>query len=676
MRQLITTPPEHRLARQQDIEYIALPETEDVQEKNLRTYLRILRRRKWLVIAPLFLFLPLVLLHLSTRKDLYQATTTVLIERLNPHIIPIEEVVSAERAASSPDFYRTQYEIIKSPLIIGQVVDALRLYEEKAPQEESSPIWIINEIINFPGRMINNVISTTRTSSSGRIDTEEDSEDFEMASLFEGMFTTYRRDNSYDIHRENLITQLQNSLKVEPRMGTQLVDISLIGTNSKKITQLVNKVAEIYINQNLENKLDASRKAIEWLKKEAKDLKAKIDDAEVALRGFKERKNFVPPEDIKELRDPVLDNLSTLQSSYVQLNKERVDLKNQIDELKRFSDKDLEITTVSMPILSNNIAIKSLLDRYVALKTKWHSDSEKFRSDHPQIIQITSEIDKIKDSIRYEKNKLIQGMQEEYNMLLERGKLLERVMKDQRKNSVDFSNTLMEYNELKQEHEIDKDLYLAVSKRLAETTLTEALETNNIKVVQLASVPKNPLPSGAKKKLLLSLMGSLVLGTGLALLIENLDKRFKSFEDAERYLGVPFLGVVPRHKTRRNKPVALYNPDARASEAYRTLRAWIRLSSQQPIKTLLITSANLGEGKSHTAANLAISFAQLGQMVLLVDADLRRPTLHRTFNVTNRSGLTDILTREAEWKSVFQDTALENLKICPPVAGRTTRRNC
>ena len=97
MRQLVTTPPEHRLARQQDIEYIVLPETEDVQEKNLRTYLRIFRRRKWFVIAPLFLFLPLVLLHLFTHKDLYQATTTVLIERLNPHIIPIEEVVSAER---------------------------------------------------------------------------------------------------------------------------------------------------------------------------------------------------------------------------------------------------------------------------------------------------------------------------------------------------------------------------------------------------------------------------------------------------------------------------------------------------------------------------------------------------------------------------------------------------
>jgi capsular exopolysaccharide synthesis family protein len=198
---------------------------------------------------------------------------------------------------------------------------------------------------------------------------------------------------------------------------------------------------------------------------------------------------------------------------------------------------------------------------------------------------------------------------------------------------------------------------------LAETTLTEALETNNIKLVDLASVPKYPLPSGSRKKILLGGVASLVLGVGLAFFMESLDKRFKSVDEAERYLGVPFLGVVPSHKAGRNKPIALYNPGATASEAYRTLRTWIRLSSQNSVKALLITSANLGEGKSHTAANLGISFAQLGQTVLLVDADLRRPMLHHIFNVTNSKGLIDILAGGVEWQSVLQDTAMENLKV-------------
>jgi capsular exopolysaccharide synthesis family protein len=659
------TSQENRLARQQEFEYIVLPETDYAQEKNLQTYIRLLRRRKWLVIAPLLLFLPLALLHISTQKASYQATATVLIERVNPHVISIEEVVSTERTTSSPDFYRTQYEIIKSPLIIAQVVDALRLYEEKVPQEESSFIRTVNEIKSFPGRMIGNTINAMIAFFSDITDTKQPIDALEAVPAFEGMITAHRSTNPIEKYRESLIAQLQSSLVVEPRKGTQLVDITLTGRSGEKIAQQVNKVAEVYVKQNLEYKLDASKKAIEWLKKEAKDLRSKIDSAELALREFKERKKFIPPNEINELRDPLFNDINVLQSSHAQASSARINLRNQIEEVKKSLNKDLEVITSAIPILENNISIKPLIDRYVELKTQYHSASEKVKENHPLLLQITSETSKIKDAIRAEMANLIQGMQEEYRMLLEREKLLEKAIQEQRRLSVDFSNNVMEYNRLIQELEVDKNLYLAVSKRLAETTLTEALETNNIKVLQLAPVPKNPLPSGVQKKLLFSVVVSLAFGAGLALFIESLDNRFKSVEEAERYLGIPFLGIVPSHKARRNKPVTLYNPGTSASEAYRTLRTWIRLSSPTPIKTLLITSANLGEGKSHTAANLAISFAQLGQMVLLVDADLRRPTLHRTFNVANRSGLIEILERGAEWKSVLQDTTMENLKILP-----------
>jgi capsular exopolysaccharide synthesis family protein len=659
------TSQENRLARQQEFEYIVLPETDYAQEKNLQTYIRLLRRRKWLVIVPLFLFLPFALLHISTQKASYQATATVLIERVNPHIISIEEVVSTERTTSSPDFYRTQYEIIKSPLIIAQVVDALRLYEEKVPQEESSFIRTVNEIKSFPGRMIGNTINAMTAFFSDITDTEQPIDDLEAVPASEGMITAHRSTNPIEKYRESLIAQLQSSLVVEPRKGTQLVDITLTGSSGEKIAQQLNKVAEVYVKQNLEYKLDASKKAIEWLRKEAKDLRSKIDNAELALRDFKERKKFIPPNEISELRDPLFNDINILQSSHAQASSARINLRNKIDEVKKSLNKDLEAIMLAMPILENNISIKPLLDRYMYLRTQYHSDSEKYKDNHPRLLQIKSETSKIKGAIHSEMENLMQGMQEEYNLLLEREKLLEKSIQEQQRLSVDFSNNVMEYNRLKQELEVDKDLYLAVSKRLAETTLTEALETNNIKVVQQAAAPKNPLSSGTQKKLLFSVVISLALGAGLALFIESLDKRFKSAEEAERYLGIPFLGIIPRYKARRNRPVTLYNPGTSASEAYRTLRTWIRLASHTPIKTLLITSANLGEGKSHTATNLAISFAQLGQMVLLIDADLRRSTLHRAFNVSNGSGLMEVLEQGVEWKSVLQGTSLENLKVLP-----------
>jgi capsular exopolysaccharide synthesis family protein len=210
---------------------------------------------------------------------------------------------------------------------------------------------------------------------------------------------------------------------------------------------------------------------------------------------------------------------------------------------------------------------------------------------------------------------------------------------------------------------VDKELYQAVSKRLAETTLTEALETNNVRVVERAGIPGKPASSGLLIRILLGVIVVFGLGGGLAVVTERLDKRFKTTDEVERYLGVPFLGCIPRYKPKRHRPIALYDPWSGAAEAYRMLRTWLQLSAQQSGTVLMLTSAVPGEGKSTTAVNLAISFAQLGRLVLLMDADLRRPTVHRFFTGTNDSGVTDILTQKVEWRQVLQDTAIENLKV-------------
>ena len=442
------------------------------------------------------------------------------------------------------------------------------------------------------------------------------------------------------------------------------MDITLTGSDNEKVAQTVNKIAEVYANQNLENKLDASKKAIEWLTNEAQDLKSKIKKFEVALKEFKEKKQFVP-KDETDVKDNTLEKLHLLNTSFKQVIEERNNIKNQINKIKAISDMDLEEIIGAMPDILDNISIKILISRYTELKAQYHTMSEQFKDKHPKLLQIKSEIEKIRDSVYSEISELKQGKQEEYNILLGREKEILKDIQDQKKETVNFSNDSMEYNQLLKELEIDKDLYLTVTKRLAETTLTEALENNNIKIIQQASVPKLPLPSKNGIKILLSIVVSFAVGVGSALLLENIDKSFKSVDEAERYLGVPFLGIIPNHKGRSNRPVTLLNPESGISEAYRTLRTWILLSSPKPVNTLLITSAHPGEGKSHTAANLAVSFAQLGQTVLLVDADLRRPTSHRPFNLINHSGLVDILECRTEWKSVLQDTAMENLKVLP-----------
>jgi capsular exopolysaccharide synthesis family protein len=292
-----------------------------------------------------------------------------------------------------------------------------------------------------------------------------------------------------------------------------------------------------------------------------------------------------------------------------------------------------------------------------------HNLSKIYGKKHPDILRINSQISELADLVQEEINKQLHAMENEYRKLVSLEKSYDRKLEEQKKDFIHLSNDIQKYNELKSELGIDKEMLLTVSKRLAETTLTEALETNNIRTVRMASVSVEAKPYLKEQIAVISLLTSLGLGVGLGLIMENFDKRFRSVDEAEQYLGIAFLGIVPGYKVRGNKLVALYNPDASASEAYRTVRTWIRLSSQGGIKTLLITSALAGEGKSQTAGNLAVSFAQLGQKVLLIDADLRRPQLHRTFNLINSEGLIDILVHGAEWPSVLHDTAMENLKV-------------
>jgi capsular exopolysaccharide synthesis family protein len=169
-------------------------------------------------------------------------------------------------------------------------------------------------------------------------------------------------------------------------------------------------------------------------------------------------------------------------------------------------------------------------------------------------------------------------------------------------------------------------------------------------------------------KVFLGIIIALGLGTGLAFVVDLLDKRFKTTDDAERHLGIPFLGLIPRYRTKKTRLITLHDRWSSAAEAYRSLRTWIqRASSSEPhaSQTVLITSALAGEGKSTTGANLAMSFGHLGWKTLLVDADMRRPTLHRMFNVSPATGLVDVLAYGVEWQQVLQPTAMDNVKVLP-----------
>jgi capsular exopolysaccharide synthesis family protein len=468
-------------------------------------------------------------------------------------------------------------------------------------------------------------------------------------------------------NRQKVIEDLQSRIKVIPRDGTKLVDIAIKSYDSVEAAQLVNTIAEAYVQKNLDDKLDTSRKAKEWLGEEAESLRKTIQQAEQTLHNYKEEKQIIVDPSMNKIIVPGFDVLKSLQEAYTEKKRERILLRSEINELRSVSRKFHH----NFGGFNNDDTLIGLKKKIIDLRGEYVTSSKKLGTKHPKMVDLSSEIDELEKTIEIESYREIQqvitNIENKYNAVLAQEHELKELLDVHKRTLIRAEKDITEYESLKHGLEINKKMYGEVSRRLAETTLTTAITANNVKLVERA-IAGAPVSSEAIIKLLIGLIVGLGCGGALAFIAEYRDTSFKNSSEAEHYLGLPFLGFLPHHtlpkRDRLASPrlVTLQEPWAPASESYRGIRTWVQLS-QTPVKTLLIASAFPREGRSITAANLAVSFAQLGHRVLLIDADLRQSSIHRCFGLDNTKGLSSLLESDIEWQSVLNDSPLANLKV-------------
>jgi len=612
-----------------------LPESDILQQEeeiNLRDYLQVVLRRKWIIIAFFVVSVTLVAIISFKSTPIYKTSVQVLIDKENPNVVSFEEVMSMDGVDST--FIQTQLKIIGSRTLARRVIKSLNL--KNSPEFKSDEKSKGLSISGLLSSLLKKESSKDKSLKTDKID--EDS---------------------------GLVSGYLSRLKVEPIRNSRLVNISFEGAHPDIIKTIANRHAREYIEKNLEMRFAASQDAVEWLQKQLYEKKERVEKAENALQLYKEKKKIVSLEDRQNI---IVQKLEELNSTLTNARTQRIALETLYNQTKKFSG-DPELIE-SIPDVMNNPLIQELKKDYVKLRIDIINLSDKYGGKHPNIIRITAEAGELESMINSEVNKIIRSIETDYKVALSREKSLSVAMEEQKRVALDLNRKAIAYGTLQREAESERAMYDILLKRMKETDITGELKTSNIRIVDPAEISRTPIKPKKKMNILLAAVVGLTLGVGLAFFLEYIDNTVKSPEDVERYLNTTLLGVlekvrIPKSEKQVSLEILTHEiPKSTFAEAMRNVRTSIMLSStDNPKRSLLVTSAQPGEGKTFIASNLAIIIAKTGKKTLLVDADFRKPRVHKVFDIETLPGLSNHLIGESDLESIIKPTAIPNLSV-------------
>jgi capsular exopolysaccharide synthesis family protein len=314
--------------------------------------------------------------------------------------------------------------------------------------------------------------------------------------------------------------------------------------------------------------------------------------------------------------------------------------------------------------------IQALKKDYAALEAEYSQQSRTYKADYPKMVRLKEQMNQLKARIDLETKKTVKGLKRDYEAAMKRETYLQASLKKATAEASGMNEKMVQYNILKRDAEANRELYNGLLQRLKETGVSVSLTTSNIQVLDRAEAPRKPQKPNVMLNCMLAVFFGLFGGVGLAFFMEYLDNTFKSQEDLERVVALPSLGIVPDFSKKGGAGAAAITfEDTRSplSEAYRSIGTYVQFSSGgRPPKTILVTSANEGEGKTTTAANLAISLARSVGKGIIVDADMRRARLHRVFDIDNSRGLSAFLAGHIEFgDGLIHKTGVGNLDAIP-----------
>lgn len=470
--------------------------------------------------------------------------------------------------------------------------------------------------------------------------------------------------------RQSLLGAFRGSLKVQILQNTQLVEVRFRSPDPKLATDVANAVAEQYMQRNFQTRYEGAVQVSNWLSKQMEELQTKAVQAQKQLAEFQKQNNILGADENNNI---VTDRLNLLNSQVTNAEGDRI-VKEARHRMAQSGDPELIAAT------SPNLQL--LRSQEADLKAQMAQMAAKYGTGYPKLQELQQRLMKLNDSLANEIRNTGKRLNEDYLSAAKSESLLRNQFNDQKNAAYQLNEHAVQYSVLKHEVETSSELYDTLQQKLKVAGVTAGLNSSYISVVDRAEIPATSVEPQVRTNLALGFFGGLIVGMLLAFFLESLDDTVSSSSEMESFISVPVLCSVPLNQSPdRAKigaaeagreipaaPILLSSPRSAAAEAFRGLRTSLLLSSpdRQP-KVIAIVSSLAAEGKTTVSVNLGISFAQRGESVLLIDADLRRSTIHSQFGLPpSRHGLSTILTQGINDRAIITPLeSLPTLKLLP-----------
>jgi polysaccharide biosynthesis transport protein len=642
----------------------------DDQKIHLRELWRTVRKRKWLIATITIVITTLVTIDMYRTKDTFQASTLIEIGK---------DMTTLGRPGSIygddyDPFYmvniKTKMLMVKSHSLLEAVVNERHLDQNpkflKAGGKRS--LW---EALRTIGTKVG-IKNTEQPVPEGEI----------AATLPAGADSTEEETKL----REACIAVLDGGLTVEPVKETRALRISFTHTDKKIAAEVANAVANTFLDRNFENKTEKFRGAAKWLDDSTRKLKAKVEQADQALKNY-ERQHGIFATD----KEGTLTNakLSNLHSQVLRAQTERMLKQSLYEEVRQGRVEKLPEAYADL-LFKTAPKVADLQKQLSELQTQLAELKVKFGPENFKVVEVTEKIAAIKSQIAESGKSLEEKVKNEYERAVREEKMLKAALAQAKGEAIQQNQDAIQYNLLKGDVDTNKALYQDFLNKSNQAQAQVVEQQNNLRVIEPAQVPGGPVGPRRFFTILVALLLSTAAGVGLAFLLDYLDNTIKTVEDVGRYAQLPALSVVPavegrvrrslaakgmralgngnssRSQTDVAYKLATLDNQSSAAEAYRVLRTSVLLSAAgHPPKTILITSGQPGEGKTTTVVNTAISLAQMGASVLIVDCDLRRPATHKLLGVNQAHGLSTYLSGNVSMDELIQKLPIANLSLLP-----------